>query len=52
MSDTQVARLRQAGYTESEASESAANIALNLFPNFPTAGTVLDFLPAAPLTRG
>ena len=52
MSDGEVARVRQAGYTESQAAESVANVALDLLTNFHVAGTLLDFPAAPPLARG
>jgi len=43
MSGGQLARVPQAGYTESEAAESVADISLDLLTNFQEAGTLLEF---------
>jgi hypothetical protein len=51
MSDREVARVRQAGYTQREAPECVANVAAGLLTNFHSAGTVLDFPAAPPLAR-
>jgi uncharacterized peroxidase-related enzyme len=50
VTDTDVERLRGAGYTDGEVSEVVANVALNLFTNYfnHVAGTDID-LPAAPI---
>jgi len=49
VSDTDLASLRQHGFTDGDIAEIVANIALNIFTNYfnHVAGTVLDF-PAAP----
>jgi len=49
VSDADVERIRQAGYTDGEVGEIVANVALNLFTNYfnHVAGTEVDF-PAAP----
>ena len=49
VTDEDVARLRQHGYTEGDIVEIVANTALNIFTNYfnHVAGTVVDF-PAAP----
>jgi hypothetical protein len=39
------------GYTESEAAETVANVALVLFANLRVAGTSLDFPAAAQLAH-
>lgn len=49
VSDEDVQRVRQAGYTDGEIGEIVANVALNIFTNYfnHVAGTEVDF-PAAP----
>ena len=51
-SNGHVSRVRQAGYTESQAVEFVGNVALNLLTNFHVAGRLLDFLVAPSLARG
>jgi len=52
MSDGEVARMQQAGYTESANAESVVNVAADLLTTFHVAGTLLDFPAAPPLARG
>ena len=49
VSDDDVQKVRQAGYTDGEVAEIVANVALNIFTNYfnHVAGTEVDF-PAAP----
>ncbi len=49
VSDEDIQRVRQAGYSDGEISEIVANVALNIFTNYfnHVAGTEVDF-PAAP----
>ncbi|HPF58063.1 MAG TPA: carboxymuconolactone decarboxylase family protein [Candidatus Competibacteraceae bacterium] len=49
IADTQLGRVRQAGYTDGEIAEIVAHVALNIFTNYfnHVAGTAVDF-PAAP----
>jgi uncharacterized peroxidase-related enzyme len=45
VSETDIAAVKNAGYTEKEITEIVANVALNIFTNYfnETAGTVVDF---------
>jgi hypothetical protein len=51
MSDGEVARVLQTGYTEGEEAKSVANVAPGLLTNFHSAGTLLDVPAAPPLAR-
>ncbi len=52
MSDGQLARVSQTGYTESEAAESVANVAMDLLTNFPVAVLLLDVAASSQFARG
>ena len=52
ISDGEVARVRPASYTESEAAESVANVLPDLLASFHVAGTWLDLPAGPPLARG
>jgi hypothetical protein len=51
MSEGQVARVWQTGYTESEAAQAVVNVARDMFTNFHGACTLLDYPAAPPLAR-
>ena len=52
MSDRQVARVRQASYTENQAAEPVANVVLDLLTDFHVDATLLDFPVATPPAHG
>jgi hypothetical protein len=47
----ELARVWQSGYTESEAGETVADVARDLFANRRVAGTLLDSTAASQLAR-
>ena len=51
VSDGEVARVRQVGYTEREAAETVANVAPVWFAKLHVVGTWLDFPAASRLAR-
>ena len=52
MSDRQVARVRLASYTENQAAQPFADVALDLSTNFHVDATWLDVPVATPPVRG
>lgn len=51
VSDSDLAKVRTAGFSDGEITELIANVAINLFTNYfnHVAGTVVDFPPVSPL---
>jgi hypothetical protein len=52
MSDRQLVRLRRASYTEDQAAELVAYVALDLLTGFHVDAALLDFSAAPRLARG